>query len=133
MYANPPIRAIFLAKSLNPPIFSFKSETAPFKSLEWYSFTATDGTCCFLCQFLERFRFIACFCNSSAKRPKKTDQSDPNLVQYPRSTPSDMKSPESGPKLSANPQSAVFLKSAQCIECPFDYLLIDIFHQKSLR
>ena len=46
------------------------------------------------------------------RRLKKTDQSDPNLVQYQRPTLSDMKSPESGPKLSANPQSAVFSKSA---------------------
>ena len=104
----------FLAKSVNPPIFSFKSESALFESFEWYSFIATDGRCCFICQFLKRFRFIACFCNSSAKRPKKTQEDRPMWSEFSSvSTTHTFRHEESGIRAKIISKSAI-----RCIRNP---------------
>ena len=47
-YRNPPIRAIFWPKSVDPPLFSFKSGSALRKVILWYTFIAMKGKCLFL-------------------------------------------------------------------------------------
>ncbi len=50
-----------LVKFVNPPLFSFKSESAILEKFVWYSFIATNGRCCFLCQFLKKGSFYCLF------------------------------------------------------------------------
>ncbi len=53
---------LFLAKSVNPPLFSFKSESALFGNFPWHIFTATDGICCFFyANVLRRFVLLPAF------------------------------------------------------------------------
>ena len=44
----PPIRAIFWPKSVDPPLFSFKSGSALRKVILWYTFIAMKGRCLFV-------------------------------------------------------------------------------------
>ncbi len=50
---------LFFGQSVNPPLFSFKSESALFRNFLWHIFTATDGRCCFLCQC---FKDVSFYC-----------------------------------------------------------------------
>ena len=49
-YENPPIRAIFWPKSVDPSLFSFKSGSALRKVILWYTFIIMKGRC-WVCLF----------------------------------------------------------------------------------
>ncbi len=86
-----------------------------------------DSRCCFLHQSYKKFCSIACFCDRSANILTKASQN------YPQSKLSDMKSPESGPKFSANLRSTAFSKSVNLLNVLQKCIICAVFKAKSVN